>query len=43
MFVPRIHSAQYMAEILSTAVEDGLGVLRAEELARLRVRREVLA
>jgi voltage-gated potassium channel Kch len=43
VFVPRIHSAQYMAEVLSTAFEDGLRVLREEELGHLKLRNEVLA
>ena len=43
VFVPRIHSAQYMAEVLNAAVEDGLEVLRAEEVARLERRNEIVA
>jgi Kef-type K+ transport system membrane component KefB len=43
VFVPRLHSAQHMAQVLNTAVEDGLRLLREEELAGLRSRNEVLA
>jgi len=43
VFVPRIHSAQHMAEVLNAAVEDGLTVLRAEEMARLESRNEIVA
>jgi Kef-type K+ transport system membrane component KefB len=43
VFVPRLHSASHMAQVLGTAIEDGLHVLRAEELAALRNRNEVLA
>jgi Kef-type K+ transport system membrane component KefB len=43
VFVPRIHSAHLMAEVLRTAREEGLRVLREEEMDRLRGRREVLA
>jgi hypothetical protein len=43
VFIPRIHSAEYMAGVLSTAAEDGLRLIREEEVARLRQRNEVLA
>lgn len=43
VFVPRIHSAHRMAEVVRTALEDGLQVLRDEELAVLSERDEVLA
>jgi hypothetical protein len=43
VFIPRVHSAHRMAEVLRTALEDGLGVLRREEMASLRSRDEVLA
>jgi voltage-gated potassium channel Kch len=43
VFIPRMHSAHRMAEVLRTALEDGLGVLRREEMASLRSRDEVLA
>jgi hypothetical protein len=43
VFVPRIHSAHRMAEVLRTAMEDGLSVIRAEEMEALRERDEVLA
>ncbi|HEY6548604.1 MAG TPA: cation:proton antiporter [Vicinamibacteria bacterium] len=43
VFVPRIHSAHRMAEVIRTAREEGLAVLREEERAELQERREVLA
>jgi Kef-type K+ transport system membrane component KefB len=43
VFIPRMHSAHRMAEALRTALEDGLGVLRREEMTALRSRDEVLA
>jgi hypothetical protein len=43
VFVPRIHSAHRMAEVLRTGLEEGLDVVRSEELAELRGRDEVLA
>ena len=43
VFVPRIHSAHRMAEVLRTGLEEGLEVVRREELAGLRERDEVLA
>jgi Kef-type K+ transport system membrane component KefB len=42
VFVPRIHSAHRMAEVIRTAREEGLDVVRAEERALLGQRREVL-
>jgi 2-methylisocitrate lyase-like PEP mutase family enzyme len=43
VFMPRMHSAHRMAEVLRTALEDGLAVLRGEEMDALRSRDEVLA
>jgi Kef-type K+ transport system membrane component KefB len=43
VFVPRIHSAHRMAEVIRTGWEEGLDVLREEEIAALRGRDEVLA
>jgi Kef-type K+ transport system membrane component KefB len=43
VFIPRMHSAHRMAEVLRTALEDGLAVLRREEMTALRSRDEVLA
>jgi len=43
VYIPRIHSAHHMAEVLRTALEDGLEIARAEELKALRERDEVLA
>jgi Kef-type K+ transport system membrane component KefB len=43
VFIPRIHSAHHMAEVLRTALEDGLELARTEEMTALRERDEVLA
>ncbi len=43
VFIPRIHSAHHMAEVIRTAREEGLRVLREEERRSLGERREVLA
>jgi Kef-type K+ transport system membrane component KefB len=43
VFVPRIHSAHRMAEVIETAVSDGLSLVREEERALLAGRNEVLA
>jgi Kef-type K+ transport system membrane component KefB len=43
VFMPRMHSAHRMAEVLRTALEDGLAILRGEEMDALRSRDEVLA
>jgi hypothetical protein len=43
VFVPRIHSAHLMAEVLRTGLEDGLDLVRREEVAALGQRDEVLA
>jgi Kef-type K+ transport system membrane component KefB len=43
VFVPRIHSAHRIAEVLRTGLEEGLEVARQEELVALQVRDEVLA
>jgi Kef-type K+ transport system membrane component KefB len=43
VYIPRIHSAYHMAEVLRTGIEDGLKVAREEEMAALRERNEVLA
>ena len=43
VFVPRIHSAHRMAEIIRVAREDGLDRLRVEELTALWSRDEVLS
>lgn len=43
VFVPRIHSAHRVAEVIRTGLEEGLGVVKAEELTALRERDEVLA
>jgi len=43
VYIPRIHSAHHMAEVLRTAVEDGLDLARTEEMTALQERDEVLA
>jgi len=43
VYIPRIHSAHHMAEVLRTALEDGLELARTEEMTALRERDEVLA
>jgi Kef-type K+ transport system membrane component KefB len=43
VFIPRIHSAYRMAEVLRMGLEDGLAVARAEEMTALAQRDEVLA
>jgi hypothetical protein len=43
VFVPRIHSAHEMAEVIGAAVTEGLSVVRAEQRALLEQRNEVLA
>ena len=43
VFVPRIHSAHRMAEVLRTGLEEGLDMVRSEDLAALGRRDEVLA
>jgi hypothetical protein len=43
VFIPRLHSAQYLAEVLSTAVEEGFSLVRKDELTQLKARNEVLA
>ena len=42
VFVPRLHSAAQMASILQEGLEDGFERLRAEQIAQLRQRDEVL-
>lgn len=43
VFLPRLHSAHDMAEVIRGAMEGDLGGWRDEEMARLRERTEVLA
>ena len=42
VFVSRLHSAAQMAEILGEGIADGFASLRADEIARIRKRDEVL-
>ena len=42
VFVSRLHSAAQMAEILEEGIADGFASLRADEIARIRKRDEVL-
>lgn len=43
VFVPRIHSDHFMAEVIETAYEDDLRHLQVREIERLKSRKEVLA
>lgn len=42
VYVPRLHSVHRMAEVIETGFEEGLDALRAEEVAALKKRDEVL-
>ena len=42
VYVPRLHSAEQIAEVIETALATGLGTLKAAELAELEKRREVV-
>jgi voltage-gated potassium channel Kch len=43
VYVPRLHSAYRMVEVLRAGIEEGLQLVRQDELASLRARREILA
>jgi voltage-gated potassium channel Kch len=43
VFIPRIHSSAQVAQIIEMGLHGGLGEVRDEEIARLRMRDEVLA
>jgi hypothetical protein len=43
VFVPRIHSDHFMAEVIESAFENDLRHLQVREIARLKSRKEVLA
>jgi Kef-type K+ transport system membrane component KefB len=43
VFVPRIHSDHFMAEVIESAFEDDLRHIQVREIERLRHRKEVLA
>jgi voltage-gated potassium channel Kch len=42
VFLPRLHSASLLARIIAIGLEKGFEKLRAEEIASLRMRHEVL-
>ena len=42
VFVPRLHSASQMAEVVARALQEGFDKVRAEHIAELRRRDEVL-
>jgi Kef-type K+ transport system membrane component KefB len=42
VYLPRLHSAEQIAEVIETAMETGLGGVRDTELAELKRRREVV-
>lgn len=43
VYVPRLHSVHRMVEVLRAGIEEGLQLVREEELASLKGRREILA
>jgi hypothetical protein len=43
VFLPRLHSAEQMAEVIEEGLRHGFDTLRDEQIARLRQRNEVLA
>jgi Kef-type K+ transport system membrane component KefB len=43
VFIPRIHSSSQVAHIIESGLREGLDNVRAEEIAHLRMRDEVLA
>jgi hypothetical protein len=42
VFLPRLHSASRVAKVIELGLQDGFEKLRADELANLRLRHEVL-
>jgi hypothetical protein len=42
VFIPRLHSASYMAGVIEIGLAEGFDKLRTEEIANLRLRNEVL-
>jgi hypothetical protein len=43
VFLPRLHSAVQMAAVIEEGLQHGFEMLRAEQIAQLRQRNEVLA
>ncbi|HEY5883890.1 MAG TPA: cation:proton antiporter [Pyrinomonadaceae bacterium] len=43
VFIPRLHSSAQMAQIIESGMGEGLSQIREEEIARLKMRDEVLA
>jgi voltage-gated potassium channel Kch len=43
VFIPHLHSAEEMSQIIESALRDGLDNIRAGEIAHLKARDEVLA
>lgn len=43
VFIPRIHSSSLVAQIIESGLREGLGNVRAEQIAHLKMRDEVLA
>ncbi len=43
VFIPRIHSSSEVAQIIESGIRDGLDDVRAEQIAHLNTRDEVLA
>lgn len=43
VFVPRIHSSEWIASVIESGLREGFDQVRTEEIARLKARSEVLA
>ena len=43
VFIPRMHSSAQVAQIIETGLREGLDKVRAEQIAHLKLRDEVLA
>ena len=43
VFIPRIHSSSQVAQIIESGLREGLEDVRAEQIAHLKMRDEVLA
>jgi Mg/Co/Ni transporter MgtE len=43
VFIPRMHASAQMAQIIDSVLREGLGTERADQIAHLRMRHEVIA
>ena len=43
VFIPRIHSSSQVAQVIGLGFREGLDNVRAEQIAHLKIRDEVLA